>query len=107
MKYRQLVGAMMYLATHTRPDIVTAVNQLARFMSCYTATHWRAALHVLRYLSGTVDVGLVLRRDGPESLLAYADASYASDVDSRRSTTGYCFFYGNCPVRGSRNFSRQ
>ncbi len=95
--YRSLVGALMYLATHTRPDIAFAVNFLARFMDKCTESHWMAAKRILRYLKGTRSHGLCF--DGTNALApcGYVDADYGNDV-SRRSTTGYVFTLCGTPV---------
>ncbi|KAL0825275.1 hypothetical protein Bca101_048952 [Brassica carinata] len=53
MPYLSAIGALMYLATHTRPDIAFAVNLLSRFSSCPTQRHWNGIKHVLHYLQGT------------------------------------------------------
>ena len=51
-----------------------------------------AAKHVLRYLKGTVDYELCFRKtDEVLSLIAFSDSDWASSVEDRRSTTGYCF----------------
>lgn len=60
-------------------------------MSKPTVDHWQAAKGVLRYVAGTSDVGILYRQDAAEGLMAYCDADYAGDMDSRRSTTGYVF----------------
>ena len=39
MPYLSAIGALMYLATHTRPNISFAVNLLSRFSSCPTQRH--------------------------------------------------------------------
>jgi len=54
-----------------------------------TAKSVVAANRVLRYLSGTRSYSLVY--DGRSDLMpvAYADADYANDKLTRRSTTGY------------------
>ena len=38
--YLSAIGALMYLASHTRPDISFSVNLLARYSSCPTRRHW-------------------------------------------------------------------
>ena len=50
--YLSAIGALMYLASHTRPDIAFAVNLLARYSSCPTRRHWNDVKHILRYLKG-------------------------------------------------------
>ena len=37
--YLSAIGALMYLSTHTRPDIAFAINLLARYSSCPTRRH--------------------------------------------------------------------
>ena len=51
--YSQLVGALMYLAIATRPDIAHSVGVLARFSSNSGLAHWKALKHLCRYLHGT------------------------------------------------------
>uniref|UniRef100_A0AAV1VGB9 Uncharacterized protein n=1 Tax=Peronospora matthiolae TaxID=2874970 RepID=A0AAV1VGB9_9STRA len=51
---------------------------------------------VLKYLKTTADYSIVFHGKAKGELLGFADASWASDLDSRRSTTGYVFFlHGN------------
>ncbi|XP_072081089.1 uncharacterized protein [Arachis hypogaea] len=40
---------LLYLA-NTRPDIAFAVGKLSQFLDCATGDHYKAALHVLRYI---------------------------------------------------------
>ena len=56
--YFSAIGALMYLANCTRPDIAFAVNLLARYSSAPTQRHWNGNKHILRYLCGTTDLGL-------------------------------------------------
>ena len=88
--YSTLVGSLMYLASCTRPDIAQAVGALARFMAKPTTAHWTAAKHILRYLAGTSNYGIVFNAGDP-ILDVYCDANYAGCIDTRRSTTGYLF----------------
>lgn len=57
--YISLVGRLLYLTT-TRPDISYATQQLSQFMSAPTELHYRAALHVLRYLKHSPARGIFL-----------------------------------------------
>ena len=70
--YQNLIGALMYLAVFTRPDIAHAVSVLSQFNANYGTQHWAAAKRVLRYLKGTQDVGQKLVKDN-ESLTGFAD----------------------------------
>ncbi|RVW19230.1 Copia protein [Vitis vinifera] len=54
--YLSAIGALMYLANCTRPDIAFSVNLLARYSSAPTRRHWNGIKHILRYLRGTTDM---------------------------------------------------
>lgn len=97
LPYRELIGAMMYLAMCTRPDIAHTVSYLGQYNSCYDKTHWTAAKRVLRYLKGTMDVGLKFRRT-TEPLTGYVDADWANCLDDRRSYTGYAFILSGTTI---------
>jgi hypothetical protein len=56
--YRSVIGGLRYLV-HARPDICFAVSYLSRFMEQPTAEHWTVVKHLLRYISGTRDLGCV------------------------------------------------
>ena len=91
-KYREIVVSLIYLMTCTRPDIGWVVSKLSQRLSCPRVEDLVVAKHVLRYLKGTKEYELCFKRcDGELSLIAYSDADWASSLDDRHSTTGYCF----------------
>ncbi|KAJ9517803.1 hypothetical protein QJQ45_004151 [Haematococcus lacustris] len=53
--------------------------------------HHQAATSLLRYLKRTAAWGLVYSSSGSSQLQGYADADYAGDPDSMRSTSGTVF----------------
>lgn len=68
-------------------------------MHCPTSDHWQAAKRVLRYLSGTLDHGIYLRKQAaPPALHAFSDADWAGDVDDYVSTNAYIIFLGSQPI---------
>ena len=96
--YLSAIGALMYLANCTRPDIAFSVNLLARYSSVPTRRHWKGIQHILRYLSGTTDMSLFFSNKSKEKLLGYADAGYLSDSHKARSQTGYVFNYNGTAI---------
>ena len=96
--YLSVIGALMYLANCTIPDIAFSVNLLARYSSAPTRRHWKGIQHILRYLSGTTDMGLFYSNKSKEKLLGYADAGYLSDPHKARSQTGYVFNYNGTAI---------
>ena len=57
-------------------------------------SHLAALKRLLRYVRGTVDLGLVLHRSSSAELVVYTDADWAGCPDTRRSTSGYAVFLG-------------
>ena len=95
--YRSAVGSLIYLVTGTRPDIAVAVGEVSKFLENPGPQHWKAVKRILRYLKHTLEMSL---KCNPTSmkLIGFSDADWAGDLDSRRSTTGYLFKFGDFPV---------
>ena len=98
--FSALVGSLLYLSTSTRPDIAHAVGMLSRFVSNPCVKHWKAAKSVLRYLSGTRNLGLCYG-DCTQTFVGYTDSDFAGDVNQRKSTGGFVFMYGGSAVAWS------
>ena len=98
--YANAVGALMYAMVCTRPDISHAVSMVSRYMHNPGKGHWQAVKWILRYIQGTVDIGLKFEKDRNvgKHLVGYVDSDYAGDLDKRRSTTGYVFTIAGGPV---------
>uniref|UniRef100_A0AAV1U0A0 Reverse transcriptase Ty1/copia-type domain-containing protein n=1 Tax=Peronospora matthiolae TaxID=2874970 RepID=A0AAV1U0A0_9STRA len=103
--YRELVGALMYIATCTRPDIAHPVGEVANFCERYDKSHWTAAKRILKYLKTTQDLSIVFSGINKGELIRFADANWSGDLDTRRSTTGYVFFLNGSVI--SWNSKRQ
>lgn len=102
-EYRALVGCLMYLVVGTRPDLAYAVGKLGRYMSEPTEQHWVAAKHVLRYVKGTVDMGITYTKPtGCNRLAGFSDASHGNRLeDNGKSTSGYVFMLSGGAVSWS------
>lgn len=90
-RYRSAVGALQYLLL-TRPDIAFSVNHVCQFMTAPTVDHWVAVKRILRYLHGTITMGLCLTKSNSSLLSAFSDADWAGNLDDRRSTRGYAVY---------------
>jgi hypothetical protein len=89
--YRSLASALQYL-TLTRPDLAYAVQQVCLFMHDPREPHLAQIKRILRYVKGTLSLGLHIGTDPVDSLTAYSDADWGGCPDSRRSTSGYCVY---------------
>ncbi|XP_020424442.1 uncharacterized protein LOC109950305 [Prunus persica] len=93
-EYRELVGSLQYL-TLTHPDISFVVNTVAQFMNAPLTSHFVAVKQIIRYIKGTIDLGLTFTpQTAVAHLSTYSDADWAGCPDSRRSTTGYVITLG-------------
>nr|GEV60494.1 hypothetical protein [Tanacetum cinerariifolium] len=61
--FKRLIGRLLYL-TMTRPDISYADQHLSQFVSAPKDAHMQAALHLLRYLKGTISKDVMTKALG-------------------------------------------
>ncbi|XP_070013007.1 uncharacterized mitochondrial protein AtMg00810-like [Nicotiana sylvestris] len=92
--YCRLVGKLNFL-TNTRPDLSYSVQLLSQFMHSPCEGHFQAALHVLRYVKGTVGQGLFMSTTSDFKLHAFCDRDWAACPESRRSISGFIVLLGS------------
>ena len=93
---RRLVGMLMFLARCTRPDIMAAVTMLARYQVDPGRLHWKWGMHILRYLAGTLDYGIVYGKMNKDRkshvqyvpVTVYHDSDWAGCRVTAKSTSG-------------------
>ena len=73
--YRGMIGFFLYL-TASRPDIMYSVYLCARFQSCLKESHLSVVKRILRYLKGTMDIGLWYPKSDNFELIGFLDADY-------------------------------
>lgn len=93
--YRQAIGSLMFAAIVARPDISFSVNVVSRFQNSPTKMHWNAVKRIFQYLKQTAGYKIKYSCIENDVLKGYADADFAGDPDTRRSTTGYVFLLSN------------
>ena len=75
-------------------------------MSKPCETHWKDAKHVLRYLKGTTNFGILYTGAFDVQLEAYSDSDSAGNPDDRKYTSGYSFHIGSGVVSWSSKKQR-
>ena len=95
--YRQLIGSLLYLLG-TRPELYFIIISLSKFVANPGYLHWLAALRVLFYVCNTPLFGLVIKVGQKFKLSVYVDSDHASDVDDRKSMSGYIIYLGSTPI---------
>ena len=90
---KEYMSHVPHVMVCTHPDISHAVNVVSRYMANPSKEHWQAVKWILRYLRGTANIGLVYDRVSTDSgsVIGYVDSDFASDLDERKSLTGYVF----------------
>ncbi|KAF7134605.1 hypothetical protein RHSIM_Rhsim08G0179800 [Rhododendron simsii] len=97
MLYRRMIGSLLYL-TASRPDISFSVGVCAHYQSDPKESHLIAVKRIIRYVKGTSMLGLWYPKGTNVDLAAFSDADWAGSADDRKSTSGGCFYLGNCLV---------
>ena len=101
--YRTLVGTFIWLQTTTRIDILQTVLVLSQFVANPAWEHYKAAIRLLRYLQGTIDLGIEYSIESDPMLVGYADADHASH-ECRRSIYSYIFMMAGGPIAWKNGF---
>ncbi|KAE8661273.1 serine/threonine-protein kinase PBS1-like [Hibiscus syriacus] len=96
-EFRQILGSLQYVLL-TRPDIAYSVNRLQQYMHGPKASQWAMAKRILRYLKGTVNHGLFLKKGNATTITAFSDADWGGNRDDRTSTSGYVVYLGDNPI---------
>ncbi|CAJ1961247.1 unnamed protein product [Cylindrotheca closterium] len=104
--YASVVGMLLYLSGHSRPDICFAVSQVARFIHGNRRSHEVAIERIGQYLKGTMDKGLILTPREDFDIDCYVDADFAglwnveehTNPESVRSRAGYAICICGCPI---------
>ena len=126
--YREAVGALMWTATMTRPDIACAVRAVARFCEKPEPAHKKAVIKMLQYLLHTKEWGITYGgqgcglcmeayTDSVRSLPRYETIGFGCGVDAgeggdqlalkgaRSDSIGYFGGRVRCFIRGGRGSS--
>ena len=87
--YREAVGALMWTATMTRPDIACAVRAVVRFCESPGPAHKKAVTKIFQYLLHTKEWGITYGGQGCGLCMeAYMDSDFGACLDTRRSVSG-------------------
>ena len=98
-EYMSIVGRLIYLSVHTRPDISFIVSRLCQFMSNPTEYHLKLAKHVIRYLKYTKHYSLsYFSNQSDDMCIVHCDADYANDLADSKSINGITVQVFGCLV---------
>jgi hypothetical protein len=75
-KYRSIVGGLQYLML-TRPDLAFSINKVCQYLHCLTTVHLTAVKRILRFVKGTIDMGLKIVKSSSNLVSGFSDADWA------------------------------
>ena len=85
--YKSLIGSLLYVVMHSRPDCAVSMSMLCSAMAKPQAKHWQAGLRLARYLYLTKDLGLSftsnMSKKSLNKLSGMVDASWCAEKGSR------------------------
>ena len=92
-RYQSLVGSLLYITRHTRPEITLHTNLLGRRTSHATPSNLKTALQVLKYLVSSSENGITVGNPDKKdqtmeeniTIKGYADASYGGEKAKSQS----------------------
>jgi hypothetical protein len=92
--YKSLVGSLRYL-TCIIPDILYVVGLVSRYMEP-SSTHWKIIKQILRYIRGTLTLGLFYSSSTNNFVIfCYSDSDWGGNTDDRKSTSEFTFYMGD------------
>jgi hypothetical protein len=100
--YRSAVGKLNYLAQTTRPDIMYATHQIAKYSSDPKEPHGDAILYLVRYLKKTRDLGICFKPNPEKGFECCCDDDFSGnwnkqfanvDPSTSKSQSGWIMFY--------------
>ena len=100
IKFKQIVGSVAHLCNN-KPDICFAVSIISRFMNDPRKSHLTAAKRIMRYVKGTLKLGLMFpttNKEGEAKLEGYSDSDWCGDGMDRRSTSSYLFKFNDAAI---------
>ncbi|MBW0579262.1 hypothetical protein O181_118977, partial [Austropuccinia psidii MF-1] len=95
--YLKRICILLYIVQASQPDISYAVNYLARFSLRTNQSHWDALEHLISYMRGTRDMGILISKSNSSSdIKCFVDANWGGE--GNRSTHGYIISHGLNPI---------
>lgn len=110
--HAKISGKLILLAGMAQQDISSNICDFSRRTSSPCMQYWRGLQHLLRYLSGPIDVSIQYRRsnidskEGTSMLVGYSEADWIGDMESTLSATGYLLSAYGSPLAWESNFQQ-
>ena len=87
-KYLSFVGKLMWYTTKVGPDVENASRELAVHMSHPGPDHWKALGHLISYIKGKENKGIITRNPKVLKAVMFCDSNYSTEKEIRKSVSG-------------------
>ena len=95
--FHSTTARLLYLAKRSRPDLLLAISYLTKRVQQPNIDDLHKLERVVKYLRGTMNLGIILEADKILNIIAYIDASHAVH-DNHRSHSGTIISLGKGPI---------
>ena len=105
-QYRSGVGKLLHMMRWSRPELLNSVRECSKAMKTSAYAHLKMMYQIMNYCVTTPNRGLLLKPQGTWNgdkdfefkIDGYADANYATNIENRKSVSGYSVFMCKAPV---------
>jgi hypothetical protein len=84
--FHTIVAKLLYLCKRFRPDILTEVAYLTKWVRTPRRDGYVKLVKTIKYIRGTPELALTLEMDDPVHVTSYIDASYSVHIDKKSHT---------------------
>lgn len=113
--YHTLTASTNFLVCTTREDMRFSQGKNSKFCANPGLPHWQYLKRMIRFIKGTLDYGIEFSfnaadpppADGPLTIEAYSDSSFADDVDTARTTLGFVIKVNGATILASSKLSER
>ena len=97
-EYRSFVGKLLFAMKKTYPELANLVRELAMHMDTPGPEHWKSIGRMIGYLRHEAVHGLQFNIPKDMAIVGCVDSDFATNKETRKSTTGYLVLLGGCLV---------
>ena len=100
--YRSVIGTVLYLVKHSRPDLDNTVRELSKVIDSGTDGDFKQMKLLVSYINSTRNLGLFLKPNFCENFVwrikCFVDSDWVGDKDTRRSVSGWVIEINDCVI---------
>ena len=100
-EYRLLVGKLLFAMKKTYPELANPMHELATHMDTPGLEHWKSIGQMIGYLKHEAVHGLQFNILKDMAIVGCVDSDFATNKETRKSTTEYLVLLGGCLVSWS------